>query len=257
MLASEPRAVSAHYDKVSGRVTVELADGCAYVFPVSLVQDLQGVHPEALDDIEVERFRNLRDRRHRGITRTALNFANEFVAEPRAFSERLLSPSLEGTELFDPRSEARLHVVHACSISSDFVDLKPCKGMLMLGCLGGKHPPMWVIAGIDVAVEQIVGLHREQARARRLRDAVSPSNSCASEEPAPLGGSSGRPVSRKRTLRMHLRGAGVDKPLGTGSVESPEYVVGPARKAIHEVVRERKKLAVLKKKLLTRPQTPS
>lgn len=35
--------------------------------------------------------------------------------------------------------------------------------------------------------------------------------------------------------------------LGTGSVESPEYVVGPARKAIHEVVRERKKLAVLKK----------
>ena len=54
LLASEPRAVSAHYDKVSGRVTVELADGCAHVFPVSLVQDLQGAHPESLSDIEVD-----------------------------------------------------------------------------------------------------------------------------------------------------------------------------------------------------------
>ena len=41
MFETEPRAVSAHYDQATGRVVVDLVNGCAYAFPSRLVQELQ------------------------------------------------------------------------------------------------------------------------------------------------------------------------------------------------------------------------
>lgn len=49
-----PRAVSAHYEPATGRVAVELANGCAYSFPANLVQDLQGASQEDLAGVEVD-----------------------------------------------------------------------------------------------------------------------------------------------------------------------------------------------------------
>lgn len=54
MLDMEPRATSARYSRETGRVTVELANGCAYVFPAALVQDLSEAGPDDLDVIEVD-----------------------------------------------------------------------------------------------------------------------------------------------------------------------------------------------------------
>jgi hypothetical protein len=54
MLANEPRASSARYDSDSGRVVVELTNGCAYAFPPRLVQDLQDANEAGLANIEVD-----------------------------------------------------------------------------------------------------------------------------------------------------------------------------------------------------------
>ncbi|GGA92632.1 hypothetical protein GCM10011491_20860 [Brucella endophytica] len=54
MLEAEPRAVSARYDRRSGRVTVELVNGCTYIFPAHLVQDLNGANDDDLETIEVD-----------------------------------------------------------------------------------------------------------------------------------------------------------------------------------------------------------
>src|SRR5450631_4242516 len=54
MLESEPRASAAHYDQASGRVVVDLVNGCTYAFPAQLVQDLHGASPEALAGVEVD-----------------------------------------------------------------------------------------------------------------------------------------------------------------------------------------------------------
>lgn len=54
LLGAEPRATSAKYSHKTGRVTVELVNGCAYVFPPRLVQDLSEASPEGLAVIEVE-----------------------------------------------------------------------------------------------------------------------------------------------------------------------------------------------------------
>jgi hypothetical protein len=54
MLETEPRAASAHYDKVTGRVTIDLVNGCAYVFPARLVEDLHGASDESLVDVRVD-----------------------------------------------------------------------------------------------------------------------------------------------------------------------------------------------------------
>lgn len=54
MLETEPRAVSGRYSRETGRVTVELANGCAYVFPAALVQDLSEADPDDLAVIEVD-----------------------------------------------------------------------------------------------------------------------------------------------------------------------------------------------------------
>jgi hypothetical protein len=53
MLASEPRAVAARYDDNTGRVVLDLTNGCLYAFPTVLVEDLQSASPEALAAMEV------------------------------------------------------------------------------------------------------------------------------------------------------------------------------------------------------------
>jgi len=54
MLETEPRAASGRYCRETGRVTVELVNGCAYVFPAALVQDLSDAGPDDLAVIEVD-----------------------------------------------------------------------------------------------------------------------------------------------------------------------------------------------------------
>lgn len=53
-LEREPRAKTARYDPRRGRVVLELTNGCAYAFPASAVQDLQGASPEQLADVKVD-----------------------------------------------------------------------------------------------------------------------------------------------------------------------------------------------------------
>lgn len=54
MLETEPRATSARYDRKTGRVVVDLVNGCTYAFPAQLVQDLQGASPDDLANVEVD-----------------------------------------------------------------------------------------------------------------------------------------------------------------------------------------------------------
>jgi hypothetical protein len=48
VVENENRASTARYDVASGRVVIELVNGCVYAFPAHLVQDLQGA-----DDIDL------------------------------------------------------------------------------------------------------------------------------------------------------------------------------------------------------------
>lgn len=54
VLETEPRATAARYNRKTGRVTVDLMNGCTYVFPSYLVQDLSDASPDDLDTIEVD-----------------------------------------------------------------------------------------------------------------------------------------------------------------------------------------------------------
>ncbi|MDQ0423342.1 hypothetical protein J2045_004394 [Peteryoungia aggregata LMG 23059] len=54
ILETEPRAVAARYDAETGRVVLDLANGCTYAFPTVLVEDLQGAATEALASVEVD-----------------------------------------------------------------------------------------------------------------------------------------------------------------------------------------------------------
>ncbi len=49
----EPRARSARYDASSGRVIVELTNGCTFAFPARLAQGLEGATDEQLAAVEV------------------------------------------------------------------------------------------------------------------------------------------------------------------------------------------------------------
>lgn len=51
--AFEPRAASARYDRASKRVTVELTNGCAFVFPPQAAQGLQDATPAQLAQVEI------------------------------------------------------------------------------------------------------------------------------------------------------------------------------------------------------------
>ena len=54
MLESEPRAVAARYDPATGRIVIDLLNGCSYAFPVRLAQELQGASEQDLGDIEID-----------------------------------------------------------------------------------------------------------------------------------------------------------------------------------------------------------
>lgn len=54
MFETEPRAASVRYDRPSGRVVVDLVNGCTYAFPAQLVQDLQGASQHDLADVRVD-----------------------------------------------------------------------------------------------------------------------------------------------------------------------------------------------------------
>lgn len=54
MLKTEPRALAARFDRTSGRVVVELVNGCTYAFPARIVQDLNGATDDALAGVEVD-----------------------------------------------------------------------------------------------------------------------------------------------------------------------------------------------------------
>ncbi len=54
VLETEPRAVSARYEHASGKVILDLVNGCTYAFPVRLVQDLEGASEDDLAHIEVD-----------------------------------------------------------------------------------------------------------------------------------------------------------------------------------------------------------
>src|SRR5271167_920006 len=52
-LAEEPRAQSARYDRLSGRVVVELTNGCSFAFPAAQAEGLEGASGDDLAQIEI------------------------------------------------------------------------------------------------------------------------------------------------------------------------------------------------------------
>ncbi len=53
-LRAEPRAVGARYDRETGRVVVELANGCTHIFPAQLAQELHGAGDDELAGVVVD-----------------------------------------------------------------------------------------------------------------------------------------------------------------------------------------------------------
>lgn len=49
----EPRAAAARYDRRSGRVMVDLANGCTFAFPPQLAEGLEAATEEQLSQVEV------------------------------------------------------------------------------------------------------------------------------------------------------------------------------------------------------------
>ena len=54
LMTTAVRAAEARYDHATGRVTLELTNGCAYAFPAQLVEDLSGATDDQLADVEVD-----------------------------------------------------------------------------------------------------------------------------------------------------------------------------------------------------------
>ncbi len=50
---AKPRAVSARYDRQADRIVIDLANGCTFLFPPGIAQDLQDATPDQLAEIEV------------------------------------------------------------------------------------------------------------------------------------------------------------------------------------------------------------
>lgn len=53
---TEPRAVSAHYDRTSSQIVIHLKDGSTFMFPYELGQGLAGASADDLAAIEVTSF---------------------------------------------------------------------------------------------------------------------------------------------------------------------------------------------------------
>lgn len=50
---SEPRAAAARYERASGRIVVELENGCTFAFPPHLAQGLEGASDAQLAAVEI------------------------------------------------------------------------------------------------------------------------------------------------------------------------------------------------------------
>jgi hypothetical protein len=50
---TEPRAVSATYDRRAGRVVIELRNGCSFSVPAELCEGLRGASADELSDVTV------------------------------------------------------------------------------------------------------------------------------------------------------------------------------------------------------------
>ena len=50
---TEPRATAARYDRASRRVVIDLINGCSYIFPAQMVEDLAGANDADLEAVEV------------------------------------------------------------------------------------------------------------------------------------------------------------------------------------------------------------
>jgi uncharacterized protein DUF2442 len=53
MLAGEPRGVAACYDAPSGRIVVDLANGCSFAFPARRVQALETASDAEIAEVEI------------------------------------------------------------------------------------------------------------------------------------------------------------------------------------------------------------
>ncbi len=51
--ASEPRAAAARYDRASGRVIVDLENGCSFAFPPRLAQGLESASDDQLAAVQI------------------------------------------------------------------------------------------------------------------------------------------------------------------------------------------------------------
>lgn len=54
LMETAMRAAEARYDRATGRVMIDLTNGCAYAFPAQLVQDLNGATDDQLSGVEVD-----------------------------------------------------------------------------------------------------------------------------------------------------------------------------------------------------------
>jgi len=54
MLDSEPRALAVRYESATGRVMLDLVNGCSYAFPAGLVRDLSGAGDSDLAGVRVD-----------------------------------------------------------------------------------------------------------------------------------------------------------------------------------------------------------
>ncbi len=54
LVDSEPRASAARFDPASGRIVIDLVNGCVYAFPARLVQDLRDANESDLARVEVD-----------------------------------------------------------------------------------------------------------------------------------------------------------------------------------------------------------
>ncbi len=53
LLATEPHATAARYDRAVDRIVIELSNGASFAFPPRLVQRLENATPEQLAEVQV------------------------------------------------------------------------------------------------------------------------------------------------------------------------------------------------------------
>jgi hypothetical protein len=53
MMAGEPRAAAARYDRPSGRIVVDLTNGCTFAFPARRVEELEEASEAEIGEVEI------------------------------------------------------------------------------------------------------------------------------------------------------------------------------------------------------------